>query len=117
MSKTQKTWLGIFLGLFIIPEALWSPIVNMLYGLAPTGNGFPKIFRNNFLLNYGNENLLKFIITIQLISLISFLILWFRSRKEINMIPFITVCIIGGACLIFTAFGFYLAVIFSPSFP
>jgi hypothetical protein len=29
MTKTQKIWLGIFLAMFVVPEALWSPILGL----------------------------------------------------------------------------------------
>ena len=68
MTKKQKIWLGIFLAMFVIPELLWSPILNILHELWQTGNVTP--LRENFIMD--SDNLLYFRLTnlIQLIGII-----------------------------------------------
>jgi hypothetical protein len=84
MTKKQKTWLWVFLGLFIVPEVLWSPILNYLYSVfsnSPTGI---SIFRSNFLINYNFENLYYLIICIQSISIFSCVYIWLSIKKSVS---------------------------------
>jgi hypothetical protein len=85
MSKMQKIWLGIFASMFLVPEILWSPVMNYAYSLfAPTVKGSYQLLRYNFLFGYQQENLLKFIIFIQFLGIILFFIFWFKNKKNIE---------------------------------
>lgn len=117
MTKTQKIWLYVFLAIFIVPEILWSPVVNILNSLLQSGQRYPQEFRENFLLNNQNENLLRLTITIQLIGIALLLVSIIKNRKSINNILFWLLLIVISLVAIVTAFAFYLVVIFNPSFP
>ncbi len=74
MSKTNKVFLGIFLAMFIIPELLWSPVINFGYELLQTGNTHP--LRNNVITDLQNPNLIIFVLCIELLgSLLSIILI------------------------------------------
>ena len=63
MTKKQKIWLGISMAMAIVPEILWSPVVNFYYEFylgTQTSNIYP--LRNNFLQNSDNIIYLKSIL-------------------------------------------------------
>ena len=116
MTKTQKIWMWIFIAMFTIPEILWSPVGNFIYSFfKPLKNGYSQLLRNNFLFDYRYENLLKFIILIQSIAVVSFLIFLFKNKniKKSKIIFWIILTISLLVCLI-TLFVFYLVFIFNP---
>ena len=79
MTKIQKIWLGVSLGIFLIPELLWNPILNILYSIfKPVVNGSSQIFRSNFLMNSDNIGMLIFIVSLQLLGLLLLLVNLFR---------------------------------------
>lgn len=84
MSKTQKVWLWIFLALFVVPEALWSPVGNMIYELylSQFGNTYP--FRDNFLQNSDNINVLSSVLFIQLLGLVFTIVYLIFKRTHIQ---------------------------------
>lgn len=52
MQKSHKIWLWVSVGLFLIPEILWSPLGNFLYSFfIPTVSGSSQIWRDSFILN------------------------------------------------------------------
>ena len=70
MTKSQKIWLTVSAGLFLIPEILWSPIINFTYSFVkPTIHGSAQIFRDNFLINLDNTNLILLILFLQNVGL------------------------------------------------
>jgi membrane protease YdiL (CAAX protease family) len=82
MTKNQKIWLGVFLAMFLVPEILWSPVSNIIFGLI---KDMP--YRNNFLIQTDNRSLLATVIFLQFLSLLGIdLILWskknYKSIKE-----------------------------------
>jgi len=117
MNKSQKIWLWISILLFIIPEILWSSIGNVLYSFFQSGKINPSIFRNNFLLEYKNESLLKLFIIIQLFSIISAMFCVIKCRKNIPLSLLWISAFVFSIFLIMTVFIFYLLMIFNPSFP
>jgi ABC-type bacteriocin/lantibiotic exporter with double-glycine peptidase domain len=71
MSKKQKMWLWIFLGMFIVPEVLWSPVSNDLYEYSQSGNpGTIYSLRHTFLQNSDYINFLSTVFVIQLLGLV-----------------------------------------------
>jgi len=38
MDKRQKIWLGIFGAMFLVPEILWSPMIDFYYQLILQSN-------------------------------------------------------------------------------
>ena len=117
MTKKQKVWLGIFLAMFIVPEVLWSPVGNVINSLLQSGKVHPQILRDNFLLNYKYENILKTIITIQSIGVILALFYFVKIRKNISNHFLWIIYIVGGFLTAIIIFAFYLIIIFNPSFP
>lgn len=66
MTKTQKIWMWIFLGMLLVPEVLWSPLGNFYYELIKgqhVSNILP--FRFNFLESADYVNMLRLVILIQ----------------------------------------------------
>lgn len=117
MTKIQKIWMGIFIAMFAVPEILWSPIGNFIYSfLSPTVGGNYQLLRNNFLFDYRFENLLKFLVFIQSIGIVLFLIFLLKNKSAIkSKILFWTILFVGFLICFTTLFVFYLAVIFNPS--
>ncbi len=116
MTKTQKIWMWVFLAIFLIPEVLWSPIINVLTSFFGNGKNNPQIFRKNFLTLYANENLLKIVITVQLIAILLFLFKIIKNKKNIGLSLFWFFLIFGVLFCVCTLFAFYLLIIFDPSF-
>lgn len=69
MTKIQKTYLGIFIAMFALPELLWSPVLNIIYNTFQIGKNHPIIFRANFLSNELNYGIFIFILIIQIIGM------------------------------------------------
>jgi hypothetical protein len=70
MTKGQKIGFWAVLGLFIIPELLWSPVGNFIYELTQTGrSGGTHPFRNTFLEDSSNINIFSTVLFIQLLGL------------------------------------------------
>ncbi len=71
MTKIQKMWLWVGIGLFAIPEILWSPVANFIYAFFwPTKNGSYQILRDNFLHHYGNDTWWSNLLLMQFIGLL-----------------------------------------------
>ncbi len=117
MTKTQKVWLWVFIAMFIVPEALWSPVGNTIYSLFQSGKRHPEVLRANFLFNYQYENLLKLIVVVQFIGVTLSLFYLIKYRKSISTLIFFLLFIINFLLFIITALVFYLLIIFNPSFP
>ena len=68
MTKTQKIWMSIFLAMFIIPELLWSPVLNYLL---PFFYGSSYKFRDSVLFS-GKVSpiILGLVIFIQVVGLV-----------------------------------------------
>ncbi|MFA5990988.1 MAG: hypothetical protein WC794_01935 [Candidatus Doudnabacteria bacterium] len=116
MTKVQKIWLSVFLAMFLVPEILWSPVGNTVYSFFQSGKIHPAVFRNNFLLAYQYEGLLKFVIFAQTLGIILSLFNIIKFRKNIgNSIfwPLVMSCFLLAIIAIFV---FYLVIIFNPSF-
>ncbi|OGI75648.1 hypothetical protein A3C67_02535 [Candidatus Nomurabacteria bacterium RIFCSPHIGHO2_02_FULL_42_19] len=79
METKQKTWLWISLAMFVVPEALWNPILNFSYSFFENSTN-PIILRPNFLITPDYRNLVIFVIFIQLMGLISSLIIISKSN-------------------------------------
>jgi hypothetical protein len=73
MTKTQKIWLGvcleiIFLGMAIVPEILWSPVLNFIYEWNQNTNHVVA-WRSNFLTNSDNIDLWSHVLLFQFLGL------------------------------------------------
>ena len=81
MTKTQKILAWIFGAMFVVPEILWSPVVNFYYELLQTSkSGGTHPFRYNFLQNSDNLNYLKFVIALQFVGLLLALIFVTKNK-------------------------------------
>jgi hypothetical protein len=70
-SRTEKSILSIFLALFIIPELLWSPVMNFFYQFYSSyhsGKG-NLLFHGESLLYNGYGTLLRAVVLAQLLGL------------------------------------------------
>ena len=114
MTKTQKMWMWIFLAIFLIPEVLWSPITNVIFSLLESNKNNPKIFRENFLTLYSNENILKGILTMQFIAISLFLFSLLKNKKNFHPKQFILLLIIALVFFILALLSFYLLIVFNP---
>jgi hypothetical protein len=79
MTKKQKILLVIFLTMFLVPEILWSPVLNILLELGQSGNVTP--LRDNFLMSSDNLIYFRIINFIQLVGIISAIILLFKIKR------------------------------------
>ena len=86
MSRIQKYLLWLFGAMFLVPEILWSPIVNFYYELSQTSvSGSTHPLRDNFLQNSDNLDYLKIVFFVQSISLLIFIIIFIKSRQSIKV--------------------------------
>jgi hypothetical protein len=118
MTKLQKIWMWIFITMFALPEILWIPISNFIYSFFSRPiNGFPQLLRSSFLFNCQYESILKFIILIQFIGVMAFLIFLVKNKKDIKSKVIFWV-ILTASLLIWLAtfFVFYLVFMFKPAF-
>ena len=69
MTKKQKIWLCVFLAMFIIPELLWSPILNFAYSIVQNSNN-PTILRPTFISNSDYRGWAIIVILLETIGLL-----------------------------------------------
>jgi hypothetical protein len=85
MSKKQKVWLWIFIAMFAVPEVLWNPVGNFLYSwFSPLQNGSIRTLRDNFLMKSNNLNLYSFILFVQFLGMLLFLIIFLMNGKKVK---------------------------------
>jgi len=85
MTKVQKTWLWVFGAMVVVPEVLWSPVINLYYEFFQSSySGYVKPFNNNFLQNSDNLKYLKFVISLQFIGAVLFFMFWIINKKSVN---------------------------------
>jgi hypothetical protein len=108
MTKKQKIWLGVFLGMFIVPELLWSPVLNFVYSFLENNNN-PQILRSNFLMTIDYRNLVIFVIFVQFVGLIGSFISIIRSEiifwKKAFLIFLISLLLIATGFIFFLVFS------------
>jgi hypothetical protein len=76
MTKNQKIWFLIFLAMFAVPEVLWSPVSNVIFGLI---KDVP--YRINFLTQADNRDWLITIIFAQFLGILGVnSLLWFKKE-------------------------------------
>lgn len=110
MTKKQKIWFWVFLGMFLIPEILWSPVGNFVFTFLQNTNQIRPL-RNNFLINPDNINIYKIILLIQLMGLIfTAIAIFMRSNKK--FLHWLILGILTILALI-TGFVLYFALTFS----
>lgn len=80
MEKSKKIMLWIFLAMFLIPELLWSPILNIIFNLIQNSDPAPTL-RPNFLINSDNFTPLLVTLAIQIIGLVGSSSLLILSKK------------------------------------
>src|SRR3989338_6886427 len=117
METKQKKQLWVSLAMFVVPEILWNPVVNILYSFFQSEKINPSILRNNFLLEYRYEPLLKFFIIVQFIGIMLTMFYIIKYGKNIKNLIFWPLVLICSVLVIITAFAFYLMILFNPSFP
>lgn len=80
MTKKQKIWLVVFLGMFIIPELLWEPVGNYIYAFI---KDVP--FRDNLLMHSDYRNVLIYVLIIQLLGVLLSFILLIKGKLYKNI--------------------------------
>jgi hypothetical protein len=87
--------LSLFGSLFLIPEILWSTLLNFYYSfLKPTIGGSSQVLRDNFLLRSDNIDIYLLILVIQTIGLVGCIIVLCRAKinntkKIVYLLPLI----------------------------
>ncbi len=105
METKQKTWLWISLAMFIVPEFLWNPVTNIIYGFLQNSNHV-KDFRSNFLTNPDNTTFLLTVLFIQLIGLVFSLMYIIKTTTIARYkIPLFLLTLFA---LIVTGFAFFI---------
>lgn len=93
---------------FLIPEVLWSPIINLCYSLLkPTINGSSQIWRDNSLMN--SNVLLLLVLGIQFLGILGCLI--FILRSDLTKVIKVILGLLLIVLIIFT--GILLILMFS----
>ena len=114
MNKKNKIWLWVWLGLFAIPEILWSPISNF-YSEFYQGTKYNDVnpWRYNFLQNSDNLSWLKFVILLQFIGFLLFFYAFIQNRNAVTN-PAIRwlLALVFLAILLLSAFAAYFAYTF-----
>lgn len=82
MTKKQKGLLWLFGAMFLIPEILWSPILNFAYSILESRN-VPTILRDNFLISSNYRGLAILVIFIQCIGALLSLILILKTKNSL----------------------------------
>lgn len=115
MTKKQKIWLLVSSGMFLIPEILWSPVVNFYYELflsVKPGRTYP--IRDNFFQSSDNVFYLKILLLVQLVGLLLLLSRFFKSNTfGVNNIARILLGIIVSVLILATAFVLYFIYFFT----
>ena len=110
MTKKQRIGFWSILGLFILPEILWSPVGNFIYELSQTSrSGGTHPFRNTFLEDTSNINMLSTVLFIQMLGLFAsavYLIVMHNSvRNKWLLWPSVAVLLFSSV-VVFYLFGF-----------
>lgn len=110
MKKIQKIWLGIFLAMFIVPEVLWSPVLNYIYVWNQNGSNLVYLRPNMFT---NNVNLWSYILLFQFISLIliGIDIIFLRKHFKNEFLFWILLFILIASAVV--VFGMHILVNFS----
>ncbi len=75
MTKGQKIGFWAVLGLFILPEVLWSPVGNFIYAFIKD-----RPFRNNALMHSDFRGFALFIVSLQFIGIFSVLVVLLKDK-------------------------------------
>lgn len=105
----KKIWLLVFSGMFLIPEILWSPVINFYYELFISGrSGGTVPIRNSFFQHTDNILYLKLLLIFQLIGLFILLVKVFKlSSEEINQLLKVFLSFVIAILLLATCFVLY----------
>lgn len=111
MSKSQKVWLWVFTGMFLVPELVFQPVTNMIYAFFENSNNSRPLF-NNFLFDRGPDFWYKGVLVFQAVGLISLILFLVRMKNEntLNFKLCITGIIFGSFFLIATLFVLFLMI-------
>ena len=106
MTKSQKIWFWVSAVLFLLPEILWSPIVNLIDAFLQNSNN-TVIFRDNFLMDSDNLNFLLIALFVQFLGVLvsSVIIIKSNFNKGLKIFLaslFVILLVITGLVLFFT---------------
>ena len=108
MTKQQRTWLAVFLVMFLVPEVLWSPVGNLVFDFFQRTNNV-EIFRPNFLTVSDNINLLLYVVCFQFIGILGSTIIAIKA----NVASLSKLILVSVMTIVLLVTGFVLYVIFS----
>jgi hypothetical protein len=114
LSKIQKIWLWVSGALFLVPEILWSPVMNFYYEFYKSSySGNVQPFRDSFLQNSDNLRYLKFIVLLQSIGLLLFTISLIVNRKNIVVMRIVYLFLMAPLLILLLLVLFVLFFIFA----
>lgn len=106
LSKTQKTWLWIFGGMFVVPEVLFFTTLNMIQALG--GKSFSEL--SSLLINYkiffAHPNYLLATVIIEAIGIIGLLVMNFKINKKYFISLPVAIVLIGILYWLYIVYGF-----------
>ncbi len=110
ITKLQKGLLWLFGAMFLVPEILWSPVLNFSYSIWE-GKNIPTILRPNFLISSDYRKLAIGVVLIQCLGLVMSLIFILKSDYKIILKTFLLIVVSLLLMLSILVFIFLLATI------
>jgi len=116
----KKIWILVSSGMFLIPEILWSPVINYLYEFTQIFSKSKELhgFRDTFLSN-GNYGFVWYglILLIQFFGVLGLLYNLYYLSKERKSIVILFGFVVFTLIAILVAIEFYFVTFVSVSFP
>ena len=117
MTKNNKLLFWIGLGLFVIPELLWSPVANIYYTFFQSGSHIIPL-RENFITSGGYDIWYKVVVFLELSGLIIALLFSKRSlfnntQQSVGVLIYFLLCFLALAVIL----SFYAITFLNISFP
>jgi hypothetical protein len=107
MTKKQKILLWVSAGMFVIPEIMWSPVLNFTFSILDNNNT-PTILRENFLVTSNYRNFLIGVVSVQLAGLLGGLLCVYKCEIRRGY----KVLLLGLLSLLIVQVGLILALLF-----
>ena len=114
MTKKQKIWFSIFLAMFLVPEALWSPVNSFYHDIGISPFEFRGLINSN---NFFGDNLtlIKAILCAQFVGLL--IVFWIVSTTSFDKkIKKLTISAFLGLLILFVAYILVFAFVSDPHF-
>jgi hypothetical protein len=106
--QNKKIWLWVSLGMFLVPELLWSPVMNFIYEIFQNNNHVQAL-RPNFLTDSSNVTPFIIVVFIQFLGLLITTVIMTKSSApksaKISSIAFLLILLILTGFVLFTAYS------------